>query len=127
MAAAIYNKVTGTSDADSVGTYVGAPGEPEGLVISQAMKTPYFFEVMESHGMNIRSNTSKKLQPEMLDQYDIVVSMAEEPFIPLFLSGNKKVIWWEVENPNGMTREIAEETYQKVNVLVQELIKEITS
>jgi protein-tyrosine-phosphatase len=34
IAAALYNHVTKTQDADSVGTYVGAPEEPEGRALS---------------------------------------------------------------------------------------------
>ncbi len=56
MAAAIYNKLTCSNDADSVGTYVGAPDEPEGQILADLFETPDFFEVMEKNGMNIRKN-----------------------------------------------------------------------
>ncbi len=122
MAAAIYNTLTATKDADSAGTYTGSPDEPEGRVISEAMKSPCFFEVMEKHGMYIRNNKSKKLLPKMLAEYSTVISMAEEPYIPDFLRKNKKVIWWDVENPDHITKMIAEDIYEKVYKLVYELI-----
>jgi len=122
MAAAIYNKITNSNCADSVGTYTGAPDEPEGDILANRFDTPHFFELMEKNGMYVRNNTTKRLQPFMLDEYDIVVSMAEEPYIPDFLREDKNVIWWDVENPVYVDQKIAEETYKKVEKLVRELV-----
>ncbi len=122
MAAAIYNKLTNTHNADSVGTYVGASDEPEGLIISDAIQSLYFFELMESHGMYIRDNRSRKLLPEMLDKYEVIVSMAEEPFIPDFLKQNTKVIRWNVENPDVLDKVEVDKIYTQVELLVNDLI-----
>jgi protein-tyrosine-phosphatase len=123
MAEAIYNHLTNSHDAFSVGTYVGAPDEPEGQILSELFRDdPDFFEVMDSHEMDLRNNLTKKLLPEMLDQYNIVVSMAEEPFIPDFLKKNKKVIWWDIKNPNPVPPGFFKSTYDKLNELIKELI-----
>ena len=122
MAAAIYNKRTNSKDADSAGTYAGAPDEPEGQILSDLFKTQHFFEIMERNGMNVRDNTTKRLDSRMLDEYSIVVSMAEEPHIPDFLKNAKKVIWWEIENPKVIDQKIAEDTYEKIDALMQKLI-----
>lgn len=122
MAASIYNKLTGTEDAVSAGTYVGSADVPEGTTIEKYFKTPDYFELMEENGMNIRSNRTKKLLPEMIEDANTVVSMAEEPFIPDFLLGNGKVIWWKVENPHFATRDISEKTYSQIKGLVEQLI-----
>lgn len=106
MAEAIYNKLTASSDAISVGTYTGAPDEPEGQKLSELFPTTDFFEVMEANGMNVRSNITKKLLPEMLTENDLVVSMAEEPYIPKFLKDDKKVIWWNIKNPSFVDKKI---------------------
>src|ERR1043165_7719096 len=83
MAAAIYNKLTNTRDAISAGTYTGAPDEPEGLALTQVYEgQPQFFEVMEANGMDVKQNITTKLLPEMLNQADVIISMAEEPYIP---------------------------------------------
>lgn len=124
MAASIYNKLTNSTDADSVGTYVGPPDEPEGQRLADLFKTPHFFEIMERNDMNVRNNSTKRLQPSMIDEYDVVVSMAEEPYIPDFLKDAKKVIWWQVENPTSVDQKIAEDTYEKIDKLVRELIAE---
>lgn len=76
MAAAIYNKLTDSNDAFSVGTYVGAPEEPEGQILAdlpkQGLLSEYFFEVIERNGMDVRHNKTSRLLPEMLEQYDTV-------------------------------------------------------
>lgn len=123
MAAAIYNKLTNSSNADSVGTYVGVVDEPEGQVLSDLFKTPDFFELMEKNGMSVRKNFTKRLQPSMIDEYDIVVSMAEEPYVPDFLKNAKKVVWWDnIKNPTFVDQKIAQDTYEKIDKLVRELI-----
>ena len=124
MAAALYNKFTTSNDADSVGTYTGAPDEPEGQILSTLFKTPYFFELMEKNGMNVRNNTTKRLQPSMLDEYNLVVSIAQEPYIPDFLKNSKKVIWWNVEDPLFLDQQAVEKTYKKIDTLVKGLIAE---
>jgi len=122
MAASIYNKLTGTQYADSAGTYVGSTEVPEGALIKKYFRTPEFFEFMEEQGMNIRDNRTKELSEGMIKSADVVVSMAEEPFIPPFLRTNKKVIRWEVENPPIATREVTEKIYTQINGLVEGLI-----
>ena len=124
MAAAIYNKLTGTKDADSVGTYVGAPEEPEGWKLSEIPWQPGFLDFMKKKEMDLSEARTKKLLPEMLEEADIIVSMAEEPFIPDFLKQNKKVIWWEVENPNGVDERVATETFDKLSTLISNLVEE---
>lgn len=124
MAAALYNQMTGTNDADSTGTYVGSADVPEGSNIEQYFRTPDFFELMEEKGMNIRSNRVKKLLPEMIEHASSVISMAEEPYIPDFLRESKKVVWWNVENPTFVTRDIAEKTYDQIKSLIDELIRD---
>ena len=121
MAEAIYNDLTKSKDAFSAGTTTGSLEEPEGQLLKDIMPEN-FFEVMEEHNINIRENKTKRLIPEMLEKADIIVSMAEEPYVPDFLKNNKKVIWWNVENPVFVTRKIAEDTYDIIFPLVQDLI-----
>ena len=126
MAAAIYNQITGTTDADSAGTYVDSIDAPEGATIEGYFRTPDFFEIMEENGMSIRSNRMKKLLPEMIESANVVVSMAEEPFIPDFLRSNKKVVRWEIENPPFATRDVSEKTYSQIKNLVKQLVLNTT-
>ncbi len=127
MAAAMYSKITGTHNADSAGTYVGSTDAPEGDVIEKYFRTPDFFELMEENDMSIRNNRMKKLLPEMVVGADIIVTMAEEPFIPDFLRNNEKIILWNVENPPFATREVSEKTYSEIRSLVEKLISSSTN
>lgn len=122
MAEAIYNKLTNSEDAYSVGTYVGAADEPEGQVLADLMSLN-FFAVMERHGLFIQDKRTKRLLPEMLHEYDVVVSMAEEPFIPDFLKRDSKVICWDVENACGPTFQNMEEKFAIIKKLVLDLLR----
>lgn len=50
MAASLYNKMTGTDNAYSAGTYVGSVDVPEGTIVEGYFRTPDFFELMEKNG-----------------------------------------------------------------------------
>jgi protein-tyrosine-phosphatase len=123
MAAALYNKITGKHDASSAGTYVGSDSEPEDVVIETRFSTPAFFEFMEEKGIYIRDNRTRKLLPEMIEESDVIISMAEEPFVPGFLSSSKKAVFWNVENPTLATREVSEKTYFQIEELVKAIIR----
>ncbi len=128
MAAALYNKLTDTQNAFSVGTYPGSPGEPEGQILedlpAQGLLSTYFFDIMEKNGMNLKKNKTVRLHPKMLDEYDKVISMVEDPYIPDFLKNDGKVIWWSVKNPTFVTREVAEDTYSQLTALISDFIKQ---
>jgi protein-tyrosine-phosphatase len=123
MAAAVYNHLTGTKDAVSAGTYVGAPDEPEGRILSDLFPDPAFFEILEEHGMNMRNERTLRVTPEMIDTSDIVVSMAEEPYIPDFIKNDPKIIVWDVENFAFVNRKEAKRLFLQLNDLVQKLIQ----
>lgn len=125
MAAAIYNKITNTSNAFSAGTYVGARDAPDGALIRNFFRKDDFFQVMEEKKLLLRNNTMKKLSPKLMSEADIVISMAEEPFIPEFLKNSNNVIWWEIDNPKFVNREIAEKTYSQIYKLIEELVTRI--
>ena len=122
MAAAIYNKIVGANLAHSAGTYTGAPDEPEGQRLADLFPTEYFFDTMERRGMAVRENRTRRLTPEMLVQYDIVVSMAEEPYVPDFLAQAPHVVRWTVPNPKVVDERVAEETFAHVEALIVSLL-----
>jgi len=123
MAEAIYNQLTRSRDASSVGTYVGAIDEPEGQILSDLFNDGSFlFNVLEAHGLNLRNNHTKKLLPEMLTKYDLVVSMAEEPYVPDFLKNDARVIWWDVKDGGDTTLQSMTNKYNEIDGLVRKLI-----
>ncbi len=122
LAAALYNKMTNTADATSAGTYVGAPDEPEGRVLSDIFPDPSFFEVLEEHDIHVRNYKTVRLTEAMLDDADVIVSMAEEPFVPGFLKNHPDVLVWNVENPETVDRPVAEKLYKELSGLVKNLL-----
>lgn len=114
-AAAFYNHLTKTHDAISAGTYVGAEDEPEGQRLIDIVPND-FFEIMDGYECDLRKEKTKGLTPEMVTSADCVISMAEEPYIPDFLSG-KNVIFWNI--PNAATKENIETIYKKVEGFVK--------
>ena len=120
IAEAIYNKLTASHDATSVGTCVGEWNSPAGKPLSELYpRDSVFFKVMESHGMNVRHNKTKKLLPEMLNQYEVVISMAEKSFCDDFLKNDKRVIWWDVKDEGGNTLEGVQNKYNEIEKLVR--------
>lgn len=120
IAEAIYNKITNSHDASSAGTYTGAIDEPEGQKLADLFEQEYF-SAMRAHGLELESKITKKLTPEMLAKADAVVSMAEEPYIPDFLRNDKRVIWWDVPNPDVVDREMREVIYEQIKRLIMGL------
>lgn len=119
MAEAIYNKMTNSNDATSAGTYTGAPDEPEGQKLTNLM-TEQFFRFMDSHGLDLRNKTTRRLTPEILKDADVVVSMAEEPYRPDYLRADSRVIWWDVPDGRGV-----EETYPEILTRVKSLAESL--
>jgi protein-tyrosine-phosphatase len=123
MAEAIYNKITNTQNADSAGTNVGLLKEPEAKMLGELFPTEDFFNVMEENGYgDLKNNTTKSFESFNINDYDLIVCMAEEPYIPDVLKNNEKVIFWNVYNPNFVDRKQAEESFGKIYNLVVDLI-----
>lgn len=127
IAEALYNNMTGTHDATSAGTYPGAKGEPEGSLISAINKGDEFTDMMLKKGFDLRERRTVRLTPEMHGQADTVISMAQEPYIPDFLRNDPKVMWWDVADvpfgtPREMLRSEMEKVFEKIKVLIQELL-----
>ncbi len=126
MAAAIYNQMTGTSDAFSAGTYVGAVDAPRGGLIKNFFQKEDFFQVMEENNLSLRGSTMEKVSPELMNKAEVIVSMAEEPFIPDFLKNSKNVIWWDVDNPKFVDRAVAVKTFKQIYKLTEGLVANLT-
>lgn len=127
MAAALYDQLTGVAASDSAGTYAGAPDEPEGQRIGDLFPTPEFFELMEARGMQIRDRRTRRFRPEMLDRFDLIVCMAEDPYVPDVLRRHPGVIWWDVPNPRHLDAQIAQEIFDLVQAHVRTLIPDAAS
>lgn len=122
IAAAVFNKLTNSSRAQSAGTLVGS-SEPEGVAIKNIFPDSYLFELMNAHGMDISDNTTHRLTPELLDTSDVVISMAEDTYTPDMLAQHPGLIRWDVPDVKLGDRPGIDATYVHIEMLVKDLIK----
>jgi len=101
MAAAFFKKLAPEFLVDSAGS---APADKV---------DPFAVEVMREKGLDISQNKPKKFTPEMGAGFDYVVTMGCGDACPI--TGRKKAIEWDIENPRGKTLE----TYRQVRDLIE--------
>jgi protein-tyrosine-phosphatase len=77
---------------------------------------------MNEQDIDLTEKCTVKFKPEMVDTYDIIVCIAQEPFVPDVIKKCPKTIFWTVEDADFVTRDIAEDRYRKIKTLVQKLI-----
>jgi len=116
IAEAFYNKLSGTSDATSAGTYVGAPDEPSDRVLKDILPE-YFFAKVDAYGCDLREKVTKQLTPQLLSESGIAITMAEEPYVPDFLKESKAVVW---NISNEASEQNIKEIYRRVKSLICE-------
>lgn len=100
MAAAYYNHFTKTTDAQSAGTGVELAGETllerrdrEGGTVS--------IDAMAQDDIDIGNNQKTQLTPQMLDKFDMVLSMTAPEVTPSWLSSHKNYQHWDVSDPGA--------------------------
>lgn len=126
MAAAYYNHLTGTSDADAAGTEVEISGEKLGDRRNRRGGTRVI-EVMLDEGIDLTNKEQTQLEENMLNQYDQVISMADHQYTPSWLRKHPRFIYWEVKDPGGKDIAAAKIARGIVKQKVEALIKELGS
>jgi protein-tyrosine-phosphatase len=99
MAEAFYNEMTGTNDAESVGTQVDKPGET--LEDRWKNSDSHVVEAMDELDIDMRQKTRTQLTKEMLDQYELVVRIVSPEFSPQWLIDDDRVEVWDIADPVG--------------------------
>ena len=67
----------------------------------------------------------KQLTPELMDEADRVVVMAERDNWPDFLAANDKVTIWDLPDPGVLTIEAGNEVFDEIGRRVEELVHQI--
>lgn len=98
-AAALFNKYFPGSHADSAGTNVEKPGETIAERAEYSDGAKHYIECLGEEGIDITKNVRTPVTPEMIENYDRVINMAEPEKTPEWLSENKKVEYWEIADP----------------------------
>lgn len=110
IAKAIFNslKIEG-SIALAYGTNVEKQGRV-GLKLSDHPGMTDLFSVLASHGLDISGEHCTQLVPEHLKDADKIIVMTEKEDIPEWLN-EYKYEYWEIPNPDPVTKKIAEDLY----------------
>ena len=120
--------------SDSAGTNVDeliSSGKATGRVLKEVRrdglpsKSPSSIPYMEARGIDISNNLRKQLTPELIDEADRVVVMAERDSWPDFLAANDKVTIWDLPDPGILTIEAGNEVFDEIGRRVEELVRQI--
>lgn len=116
VAEEFYRKLN-LGETASAGTIVDIPGQ----VLRDRDGSGNMISAMSEVGIDISGNLRTQVTPEMLDEYEKIVVMAEPEIVPDYLKENSKVETWEIEDTKVMSlnkaREIRDEIKRRVNEL----------
>lgn len=126
MAKAYYNHLTHSTDAESAGTEVELPGETLGERRSRRGRT-HVIDSMSEDGINISTHTKTQLTKEMLDKYDLIISMADHQYTPDWLMNHSRFRYWHIDDPGGKAIKDTNVARDAIKSKVLDLIKEINS
>lgn len=124
MAKEFFNKLSKNGDiADCCGTRVF---EFEGQKISDIKNDSVEDDIqaMKELGFDISQGTRKQVTPELIENADKVIVMAERDTWPEYFKSDSKVIFWDVQNPKGQT---FKKTCEIRDTLKDKVIELITS
>lgn len=127
MAESIFNNIMdGTLVSSSAGTLVinDEGDSKDGVMLKDTMGAENVIESLSLLGIDSSNNLRKQLTPEILEDCDRAVVMAEPDTIPDYLQKSDKVITWEVEDPKGMDLEATSEVRDQIEALVYNLLDE---
>lgn len=128
MAEAIFNKtVKDGSNSDSAGTLVfNKDGESRnGVMLKNTKGAEEVIKSMAEIDIDINENKRTQLTEMMLNEYDKVVVMAEIENVPEYVKEIDKIIYWEVEDPKGMSLEETSKIRDQIAGLVHSLILDL--
>lgn len=122
MAAAFYNQITRTNDADSAGTEVLPPGKTLGERAEAVGAADKLLEAMDEVGIDMRPKVRTQLTEEMMKNYDVVINMADVEKMPEFLENYPNAVRWEIEDPRDKNADGLRRTRDEIRAKVQGLI-----
>lgn len=122
MAEAIYNRLTSSNDAGSAGTRVEGAGDTLAEFNRQPGVKSFTIDVMRDAGFNLEDKKQKQLTKDILEKYDLVVSMAAKQFTPVWLSSAPNYVYWKIPDPKGRSYTVTQHAKDAVEQKVRELI-----
>lgn len=122
MAEVFHNSITKNKEAESAGIN---PSIFEGKKLGSFSKQEATILVMKEAGYDISKNKSKRIKKEMVKNYDKIIVMASPEIWPKYLNNNKKVEYWDIEDPRGKSIEKFREVRDKIKIKVKNLIENL--
>ncbi len=120
MASVLFTKYSGIK-AFSAGTKVF---EGENQKIKDIPIAEPVIRFMEKEGIDVSENNRIQLTPEMVQEFDRIIVMAEPETIPEYLSNSSKMEFWDIEDPKGMNDEGYEKIISQIKSKLKQFIKE---
>ena len=120
MAEALYNKLTGSQDAESAGLSVEKKWE--GKPVSQFKN--YVVDSMKEIGIDLSENKPKQITRKMFEQADKVIVMDENRELwPGYFFNSDKVLFWDIPDTRGKGLDFHNKVRDKIKEKVLGLIK----
>ena len=120
MAAVLFTKYSGIK-AFSAGTKVF---EGENQKIKDIPLAEPVIRFMKKEGIDVSENNRVQLTPEMVQEFDRIIVMAEPETIPEYLSNSNKMEFWDIEDPKAMDDEGYEKIISQIKSKLKQFIKE---
>jgi protein-tyrosine-phosphatase len=126
MLAGLLQKMFPDRTVISAGTKVVSSTTGEnmhGTYLKDTKGVEKVIDVLKEEGIDWSGAMRTQLTPEMLEEVDRVIVMAEPENIPDYLKNHPKMIYWEVADPKGTPIEGHREARDKIKKLVEENIE----
>ena len=123
MAEALFSKYS-KHQVFSAGTKVH---ENDGEKIKNIPLAKEVIGSMNEESLDISENIRKQITPEMVNDYDKIIVMAEPETMPEFLKNSNKVVYWNIEDPKGKSMDDYRLLIKDLKHLIQKLIINIKS
>ncbi len=81
--------------------------------------------IRKAFGVDISERERQQLTPEMVDEADLVIVIAEKNTWPDYLQEGGKVVFWDIPDAYGHDDNFANDVYRQVQDRVELLVKEI--
>lgn len=121
MAEKIYNTLTYSKDATSAGTQVLSEGETL-AARKKRVGSSFTIDVMNDNNLPIGNQMQKQLTPAMIDNADLVISMAGKKYTPKWLSTSPKYIYWKIRDPKARSYNVTDKTRIRVESEIKKFL-----
>ena len=81
--------------------------------------------IRKAFGVDISERERQQLTPEMVDEADLVIVIAEKNTWPDYLQEGGKVVFWDIPDAYRQDDGFAAEVFRQVQYRVEQLVKEI--